>query len=68
MAVYAFGADYDGTDVFQSFIQNKCVGIGWKYKDNTAGHNIIKTIKAGDVVYIKKCNIGSDINTKVSFC
>ncbi len=64
MAVYAFGADYDGKDVCADFISNSCVGIGWSYKDNTSGHNLVKSIKAGDVVYIKKCNIGSDITVR----
>lgn len=64
MAVYAFGADYDGRDVFSDFIANDCVGIGWSYKDNTSGHNLVKSIKAGDIVYIKKCNVGSDITVR----
>lgn len=64
MAVFAFGADYEGRDVLNDFINNKCVGIGWSYKDNTAGHHIIRTIKAGDIVYIKKCNVGSDITVR----
>ena len=64
MAVFAFGADYDGRDVFNDFIKHNCVGIGWSYKDNTAGHNIIKSIKAGDIVYIKKCNMGSPITVR----
>ena len=64
MAVFAFGADYDGRDVFNDFISNNCVGIGWSYKDNTSGHHIITTIKAGDIVYIKKCNVGSDITVR----
>lgn len=64
MAVYAFGADYDGKDVYVDFISSNCVGIGWSYKDNTSGHNLVKSMKAGDVVYIKKCNIGSDITVR----
>ena len=64
MAIFAFGADYSGNDLFSDFISNKCVGIGWDYNDNISGHNIIKSIKAGDIVYIKKCNIGSDITVR----
>ena len=64
MAVYAFGADYDGRDVFSDFIANDCVGIGWSYKNNTSGHHLVKSIKAGDIVYIKKCNVGSDITVR----
>ena len=45
MAVFAFGADYDRRDVFNDFIKHNCVGIGWSYKDNTAGHNIIKSMR-----------------------
>jgi len=64
MAVFAFGANYDGKDVFNDFINNNCVGIGWSYKDNTSGHNMIRTMKAGDIVYIKNCNMGSDITVR----
>lgn len=64
MAVFAFGANYDGRDVFSDFIKNNCVGIGWNYKNNTSGHNMIRAMKAGDIVYIKNCNIGSDITVK----
>lgn len=64
MPVFAFGADYEGRDVLNDFIKKECVGIGWSYKNNTSGHNIIKTIKAGDIIYIKKCNVGSDITVR----
>lgn len=64
MSVFAFGANYNGRDVFKDFISNDCVGIGWSYKDNTSGHHMIQTMKAGDIVYIKSCNIGSDITVR----
>ena len=64
MAVFAFGANYDGKDVFNDFINNNCVGIGWSYKDNTSGHNMIRSMKADDIVYIKNCNMGSDITIR----
>lgn len=64
MAVFAFGADYDGRDVFNDFLENKCVGIGWAYNENISGHNMIKSIKAGDIIYIKKCNVGSPITVR----
>ena len=28
MAIFAFGADYDGRNVFYYFASNNCVGIG----------------------------------------
>ena len=64
MAVFAFGANYDGVDVYNDFIKNNCVGIGWSYNDNTSGHNMIRAMKAGDIVYIKSCNLGSDITVR----
>ena len=64
MSVFAFGANYDGRDVFQDFIKNNCVGIGWSYNDNTSGHHIIQSIKAGDIVYIKSCNNGLPITVR----
>ena len=64
MSIYAFGANYDGRDVFLDFINNNCVGIGWSYNANTSGHHIIQSIKAGDIVYIKSCNNGSPITVR----
>lgn len=64
MSIYAFGANYNGNDMTDNFFEKNCVGIGWEKKDNEAGHNIVRSIKAGDIVYIKSCNFGSDIAVK----
>lgn len=65
MAIYGIGAKYSGRDVFDSFIDNECAGIGWSAKKNISGHAMIKSMKAGDIVYIKKCNVGSPITVRV---
>ena len=64
MAIYAFGTNYDGVDMTDSFLKNNVIGIGWSYEDNPSGHNFVKTLKAGDIVYIKSCNFGSDLTVK----
>lgn len=52
MAIYAFGAYYD-TDVSQNFIDNNVVGTGWDEKDAPELFQYIKSLKVGDIVYIK---------------
>lgn len=64
MAIYGIGANYSGWDVFDSFIDNECARIGWSAEENISGHAMIKSMKAGDIVYIKKCNIGSPITVR----
>lgn len=64
MAIYAFGANYDSVDMTDEFVNNNVIGIGWSYNDNPTGHNFVKTLKAGDIVYIKSCNFGSDLTIK----
>lgn len=38
MAIYGIGANYSGRDVFDSFIDNECAGIGWSAEENISGH------------------------------
>ncbi len=61
MAIYAVGAFYDGTtDVSPQFIQAGIVGVGWPIEDAPELHQFMRTLKVGDVVYIKACAFGAD--------
>ena len=52
MAIYGFGAYY-GYDVSKDFLKNDVVGTGWSQNDAPEIHEFIKTLKVGDIVYIK---------------
>jgi len=61
MAIYAVGAFYDGTtDVSADFINACRVGVGWSDQEAPELHQFMRTLKVGDVVYIKACSFGSD--------
>lgn len=38
MAVFAFAADYEGRDVLNGFINNKCVGIEYTVRNKNSGN------------------------------
>ncbi|WP_461629512.1 hypothetical protein [Labilibaculum euxinus] len=63
MAVYGVGAYYD-RDVSQEFIQNGIVGVGWNEIDAPELEEYFKSLKAGDIVYIKAAFGGNDITVK----
>src|SRR5262249_27408184 len=54
MAVYGIGATYGGTeDKSEDFVRNGVACIGWQADDAPAAHAQMKSIKAGDVIFIK---------------
>ena len=53
MAIFGIGASFDKEDVSQTFIKANIVGVGHGVKDAPELHQFIRTLKVGDVVYIK---------------
>lgn len=53
MAIYAVGANYDGDDVSDDFIANNIAGPGWSITDAPELHQFVRSLKVGDIVYIK---------------
>ena len=53
MAIYAVGANYDGDDVSGDFIANNIAGPGWSITDAPELHQFIRSLKVGNIVYIK---------------
>jgi hypothetical protein len=54
MAIFGIGAMYEGTDdVSRNFIQHDVAGIGLPVSDAPELHQLIKTLKVGDIIYIK---------------
>ncbi len=52
MAIYGIGAYYN-KDVSQDFINTNLVGVGWDVNDAPELHQFMKSLKIGDIVYIK---------------
>jgi len=63
MAIYGIGAYYD-EDVSSEFIDNSIIGTGWSITDAPELHEYFKSLKVGDIVYIKAANFGNDITVK----
>jgi len=54
MAVYGIGAMYDGTDDYtETFVQMGVACVGWPPDDAPAIHAQMKSVKAGDIFFIK---------------
>lgn len=52
MAIYAIGAYYDD-DVSGEFIANNIAGPGWDSTQAPELHQFVRSLKVGDIVYIK---------------
>ncbi len=52
MAIYAVGAYY-GDDVSDAFIANNIAGPGWTITEAPELHQFVRSLKVGDIVYIK---------------
>ncbi len=63
MAIYGVGAWYD-QDVSDEFISQNLVGVGWAEHDAPELQEYFKTLKVGDIVYIKAAFGGADITVK----
>jgi hypothetical protein len=58
MAIYGIGAFYD-EDVSDKFVRANIVGAGWSAHDAPELHQFIRSLKVGDIVYIKAFPPGS---------
>lgn len=64
MAIYGVGAYYD-EDVSGDFIQKELVGVGWGAKEAPELQEYFKSLKVGDIIYIKAAYGGaSEITIK----
>lgn len=53
MAIFGLGANYEGEDMTAAFLENGVACIGWSYDDAPSLHQIMRSIKVGDIVYLK---------------
>lgn len=63
MAIYGVGAYYE-EDVSGEFIQQGIVGVGHSAEDAPELQEYFKSLKVGDIVYIKAAFGGQDITVK----
>lgn len=54
MAIFGIGAYYED-DVSDNFVKNNVAGPGWNVTDAPELHQFIRSLKVGDIVYIKSC-------------
>jgi hypothetical protein len=60
MAIYGIGSIYNKTDDYtKEFIDNDFIEVGWSYDEAPDLHELMKSIKVGDIVFIKRGNFGS---------
>ena len=64
MAIHGVGAYFGDHDVSSEFIRRKIVGIGWSITDAPDLHEYIKSLKIGDIVYIKSAPPTGDFSIK----
>lgn len=53
MAIFGIGANFNNQDVSNVFISCSSIGIGWDVKYAPDLHEFIKSLKVGDIIYIK---------------
>ncbi|GKQ99782.1 hypothetical protein [Aeromonas hydrophila] len=58
MAIYAIGAYYDD-DVSGEFITHNIAGPGWGIEKAPELHQFVRSLKVGDIVYIKSASPSS---------
>ena len=63
MAIYGVGAFYE-EDVSPDFISKNLVGVGWEQTDAPDLHQFMRSLKVGDIVYIKAAPPGQRIIAK----
>lgn len=63
MAIYGVGAYYE-QDVSSHFIENSIIGVGWDIMAAPELHQYIRSLKVGDIIYIKAAFGGQDITVK----
>ena len=64
MAIHGVGAYFGDHDVSPEFIRRKIIGIGWSITDAPDLHEYIKSLKVGDIVYIKSAPLKGDFSIK----
>ena len=64
MAIYGIGAYVNSEDVCVKFIKRKIVGVGWDYESAPDLHEFLKSMKVGDIIYIKSAPPGGDVTVK----
>lgn len=58
MAIYGIGAYYD-EDVSGEFIAHNIAGPGWEIEKAPELHQFVRSLKVGDIVYIKSASPSS---------
>ena len=63
MAIYGVGAYYE-EDVSDQFIAREVIGAGWSHGDAPELHQYFRSLKVGDIMYIKAAFGRADVTVK----
>ena len=65
MAIFGVGASYFSEgDVTRKFLSNNVACINWSNEDAPVLHKLMKTIKVGDIIYIKSYPYATGLEIK----
>jgi hypothetical protein len=64
MAIYGIGAYFGDHDISDDFIKYKLIGVGWPFDDAPDLHEMVKSLKTGDIVFLKKFSLASGFQIK----
>ncbi len=65
MAIFGAGSKWENEELKDDFFENNNYVIGWDIEDANDLYNMISSIKAGDIIYLKANSPGSfDIRVK----
>ncbi|MEN9303974.1 MAG: hypothetical protein RL264_2403 [Bacteroidota bacterium] len=59
MAIYGAGSKWDEDEMKVDFIANNNFVIGWDYNHAKDLYDIVSSLKAGDIIYLKANQVGS---------
>jgi hypothetical protein len=64
MAIYGVGAYFGDHDISDDFIKYRVIGVGWQIDDAPDLHEMLRSLKTGDIVFLKKFSPASGFQIK----
>jgi hypothetical protein len=64
MAIFGVGVSYDGREVLDEFLALGAACVGWTEAAAPPLHAILRSLKAGDLVYVKSFDSGAGLTLK----
>ena len=65
MAIFGIGALYDQEDVMGRFLSDGVACVGWPENEAPPAHSILRSLRTGDIIFIKSYSPGAGLFVKV---